>query len=128
MAKNTETSNNSLRIQSSVNNSLSFHAKVLLVFSQAIQKNARLSGPDEEGSDKRSYGVTILRLGSTVKHHRYIQKIPQMGDFLYVTYEYYLSSTFAPAASSFFLASSAAALLTPVNTSFGAASTSALAS
>ena len=40
----------------------------------------------------------------------------------------YLSSTFAPASSSFFLAASASTLLTPSSTGFGALSTSALAS
>jgi len=40
----------------------------------------------------------------------------------------YFNSTVAPAASSFFLASSAAVLLMPVKTSFGALSTKSLAS
>lgn len=60
----------------------------------------------------------------------YLQKIPTTIGILckYKCVKCYLSSTFAPAASSFFFASSAADLFTPVNTSFGADSTKVLAS
>jgi hypothetical protein len=54
------------------------------------------------------------------KRTKRIQKSPLRGIFEFIYVKPYFNSTFAPAASSFFFASSAVALLTPVRISLGA--------